>query len=82
MLTEHEIVTRPLLFSGKTFESLNPAHQDAVLQAGKEAAKFEHELENQLDATSRLKLANQHGLELVEIDKGKFQNLVQEALVL
>ncbi|WP_157890257.1 TRAP transporter substrate-binding protein [Marinobacterium aestuarii] len=81
VLTEHEIVTRPFLFSGKTFASLSSAHQAAVLQAGKEAAEFEYELEHRLDAASRLELANEHGMKLVEVDKGNFQSFVQKALV-
>lgn len=79
-LTEHEIVTRPLIFSKKTFDSLTPAQRSAVLDAGAEAAEFQHNLEHKLDAESRAQLANSHGVTLVNIDKDKMRSLVDEAL--
>ena len=69
VITEHEIVTRPLIFSAERFKSLSTAHQQAVLQAGREAAAFQRELEHGLDAESRALLAAEHGMTIVDVDK-------------
>ncbi|MFV0384524.1 TRAP transporter substrate-binding protein [Paracoccus sp. (in: a-proteobacteria)] len=69
VLTEHEIVTRPLVFSRMRFEGFTPEQQDAVLQAAREAADFQQQLEHRLDAESRQELADKHGMTLIEVDK-------------
>ena len=80
VLTEHEIVTRPLIFSKATFDLLTPDEQDAVKKAGAEAAAFQSELEHNLDADSRQKLADEHGVTLVEVDGNQVRRIVAEAL--
>ncbi len=49
-LTKHAITVRPIAFSNATFERLDPALQDCVLEAGAEAGKFGRELESSQDS--------------------------------
>jgi TRAP-type transport system periplasmic protein len=69
VLTEHEIVTRPLVFSKARFDGFTPDQQIAVLQAAKEAAAFQRDLEYRLDAESRTALKENHGMTLIPVDK-------------
>ena len=49
-MTEHSITIRPLCFSGKTFKTLPPDLQAAILKAGKEAGAYGRRLESHEDA--------------------------------
>jgi TRAP-type C4-dicarboxylate transport system substrate-binding protein len=49
-LTEHAITIRPLCFSGKTFKSLPPDLQAAIVKAGKEAGAHGRKIESSEDA--------------------------------
>jgi tripartite ATP-independent transporter DctP family solute receptor len=49
-MTEHAITIRPICFSGKTFKSLPPELQQAVLKAGKEAGAYGRKIESSEDA--------------------------------
>jgi TRAP-type transport system periplasmic protein len=49
-LTEHAITIRPICFSGKTFKSLPPELQAAVVKAGKEAGAYGRKLESSEDS--------------------------------
>jgi TRAP-type C4-dicarboxylate transport system substrate-binding protein len=49
-MTEHSITIRPLCFSGKTFKTLPPDLQAAILRAGKEAGAYGRDLESHEDA--------------------------------
>jgi TRAP-type transport system periplasmic protein len=49
-MTEHAITIRPICFSGKTFKSLPPDLQQAILKAGKEAGAHGREIESSEDA--------------------------------
>ncbi len=49
-MTEHAITIRPLCFSGKTFRSLPPDLQAAVIKAGKEAGAHGRQIESSEDA--------------------------------
>ena len=51
-MTQHAITIRPLCFSGKTFKSLDPALQAAVLKAGKEAGAYGRQIESSEDRKS------------------------------
>ncbi len=44
-MTQHAITIRPICFSGKTFKSLPPDLQAAVLKAGKEAGAYGRQIE-------------------------------------
>jgi len=48
-MTEHAITIRPICFSGKTFKSLPPDLQQAVLKAGKEAGAYGRQIESSED---------------------------------
>lgn len=78
--TEHEYVTRPVLFSKSIFDSLSPEHQEAVLEAGRQAAAYQRELEHKFDSESKEALKNEHGVNIVEIDKAQVQETVAAAL--
>jgi TRAP-type transport system periplasmic protein len=49
-MTEHAITIRPICFSGKTFKSLPPDLQQAVLKAAKEAGAHGRQIESSEDA--------------------------------
>ena len=49
-MTEHAITIRPICFSGKTFKTLPPDLQAAVVKAGKEAGAYGRKLESTEDA--------------------------------
>jgi len=49
-ITEHAITIRPLCFSGKTFKTLPPDLQAAILKAGKEAGAYGRQVESSEDA--------------------------------
>lgn len=71
-LTQHAITVRPLAFSETTFERLDEAQQQCVLDAGKEAGKFARDIESGQDAEKLAKmeadgLLNTH--EFTERDK-------------
>ena len=63
LMTQHAVSIRPICFSMKTLMSLPKDLQDAVIQAGKEAADFERKIESggdsaileKLEAAGRLK---------------------------
>ncbi|MDW4499946.1 TRAP transporter substrate-binding protein [Sulfitobacter sp. D35] len=78
--TEHEYVTRPMIFSETIFENLTPEQQEAVLEAGKQAAAYQRDLEHQFDSESKVTLAEGHGVNIVEIDKSSVQTTVAAAL--
>ncbi|TRW99252.1 TRAP transporter substrate-binding protein [Paracoccus sp. M683] len=80
VLTEHEIVTRPLVFSKLRFDGLSPEHQEAVAQAAREAAQHQREIEHDFDAKSRAELAEQHGMNLVDADRDAIRAKVSEAI--
>jgi TRAP-type transport system periplasmic protein len=49
-LTEHAITIRPICFSGKTFKTLPPELQQAIIKAGKEAGAYGRQIESSEDA--------------------------------
>ncbi|WP_380054039.1 TRAP transporter substrate-binding protein [Falsihalocynthiibacter sp. SS001] len=79
-LTQHEIVTRPFIFSAKTMERLSPEQQEAVRTAGAEAAAMQREIEHGLDLQILTELTTSLGAEAQDIDKEQFQATVAEAL--
>jgi len=48
-MTEHAITIRPICFSGKTFKSLPPDLQAAIIKAGKEAGAYGRQVESSED---------------------------------
>ena len=59
LMTQHAVSVRPICFSMKTLTSLPKELQDAVIQAGKEAADYERKVESGSDSEilSRLEAA-------------------------
>ena len=50
LMTEHAITIRPICFSSKSFKSLPPDLQAAVIRAGKEAGAYGRQVESSEDA--------------------------------
>jgi TRAP-type C4-dicarboxylate transport system substrate-binding protein len=50
-MTEHAITIRPLCFSTKTFKTLPPELQQAIIKAGKEAGAHGREIESSEDSS-------------------------------
>jgi TRAP-type transport system periplasmic protein len=50
ILTEHAITIRPLCFSAKTFKTLPPDLQTAIMKAGKEAGAYGRDVESSEDS--------------------------------
>ena len=48
-ITQHAITIRPICFSGKTFKTLPPDLQAAILRAGKEAGAYGRQIESSED---------------------------------
>jgi tripartite ATP-independent transporter DctP family solute receptor len=63
-LTQHAITVRPLCFSGKTFRSLPPKLQEAIVRAGREAGAHGRRLESTEDATILSQLAQEGKLRI------------------
>lgn len=78
--TEHEYVTRPVLFSKVVFERLTADQQEAVREAGRQATAFQRELEHKFDSESKVTLAEEHGVNIVQVDKAQIQQAVAAAL--
>jgi len=55
-LTQHAITVRPLAFSETTFQRLDAAQQQCVLDAGKAAGKFARDIESGQDAEKLAKM--------------------------
>ncbi|MDB5591551.1 TRAP transporter substrate-binding protein [Enterovirga sp.] len=49
LMTEHAITIRPICFSGKTYKRLDPALQQAVIKAGREAGSYARQVESSED---------------------------------
>jgi TRAP-type transport system periplasmic protein len=79
-LTEHEIVTRPFIFSNKTLESLPDDQQAAVLECGKASAIFEQDMEHDLDQKYLKDLVDNHGVTVTTIDKAAFAAKIADAM--
>ncbi|WP_226781375.1 TRAP transporter substrate-binding protein [Oceaniglobus trochenteri] len=78
--TEHEYVTRPLLFSKVAHDRLTLEQQEAVVEAGRQAAEFQRALEHKFDSESKAALENEHGVNIVQVDKDDIQAKVSAAL--
>src|SRR6185295_7073868 len=59
-MTQHAITIRPICFSGKTFKSLPPDLQAAILKAGKEAGAYGRQVESSED-TAKLDVMEKAG---------------------
>ncbi len=64
-MTQHAITIRPLCFSTKTFNKLDPALQAAVLKAGKEAGAYGRQIESSEDEAKLVKMEKEGKLKRV-----------------
>ncbi|WP_286758827.1 TRAP transporter substrate-binding protein [Sulfitobacter sp. UBA1132] len=67
-LTRHSITVRPIVMSGKTFNSLPEDLQAAVLEAGEEAGAFGRELESREDGVKLQEMVDAGQLTVSEFE--------------
>jgi TRAP-type transport system periplasmic protein len=80
-MTEHAITIRPICFSGKTFKSLPPDLQAAILKAGKEAGAYGRLIESQEDAAKLDTLEKAGKLKRVPFkDRAEMEKLVEPVM--
>jgi tripartite ATP-independent transporter DctP family solute receptor len=77
--TEHVRSWIYLVIGSKKFAKLEPAHQQAVLDAAKEAQAYEHELflKDEAQLVDDLKAK---GMEFVDVDRQKFADAARKAV--
>ena len=78
--TAHKIVTRPLVMSNMTFEKLSEEHQEAILEAGKEASALGRELGIKLDSESLEILKDKYGVTVFDADISKIKELTSDVI--
>lgn len=72
LLTAHDVTVRPLLISPHTLEKLPDDLEAAVMEAGKEAAQYEHELELE-EEQKAIEQMKADGVNVVEVkDKAPY----------
>jgi TRAP-type transport system periplasmic protein len=80
-MTEHAITIRPICFSGKTFKSLPPDLQAAVIKAGKEAGAYGREIESSEDSAKLEALEKTGKLKRIPFkDRAQMEKLVEPVM--
>ena len=80
-MTEHAITIRPICFSGKTFKTLPPDLQAAILKAGKEAGAYGRQIESSEDAAKLDALEKAGKLKRVPFkDRAEMKKLVDPVM--
>jgi len=80
-MTEHSITIRPLCFSGKTFRTLPPDLQAAILKAGKEAGAYGRDLESHEDAAKLEAMEKAGKLKRIPFaDRAQMKKLVEPVI--
>ena len=80
-MTEHAITIRPICFSGKTFKTLPPDLQAAILKAGKEAGAYGRQVESSEDAAKLDALEKAGKLKkIVFTDRAQMKKLVDPVM--
>jgi tripartite ATP-independent transporter DctP family solute receptor len=80
-MTQHAITIRPICFSGKTFRSLPPDLQAAILKAGKEAGAYGRQVESSEDAAKLDALEKAGKLKrIVFTDRAQMKKLVDPVM--
>jgi tripartite ATP-independent transporter DctP family solute receptor len=80
-MTEHAITIRPICFSGKTFKTLPPDLQAAILKAGKEAGAYGRQIESQEDAAKLDVMEKAGKLKRVPFkDRAEMEKLVEPVM--
>jgi len=81
LMTQHAVSIRPICFSTKTLASLPKDLQDAVIQAGKEAADYERGVESKGDSAILEKLEAAGKLKRIKFeDRDNMKKLVDPVL--
>jgi TRAP-type C4-dicarboxylate transport system substrate-binding protein len=82
LMTQHAVSIRPICFSMKTLTSLPKDLQDAVIQAGKEAAEFERKVESGGDSAILEKLEAAGRLKRIPFeDRANMQKLAEPVML-
>ncbi len=80
-MTEHSITIRPLCFSGKTFKTLPPDLQAAILKAGKVAGAYGRELESREDVAKLDAMEKAGKLKRIPfVDRAQMKKLVEPVI--
>ncbi len=80
-MTEHAITIRPICFSGKTFRSLPPDLQAAIVKAGKEAGAYGRQIESSEDTAKLEKMEKEGKLKRITFtDRAQMKKLVDPVM--
>ncbi len=75
-VTEHSLAPEMLLFSKRTWDTLNAEDQKAIRQAAKESVPYMRKLWDEREAKSKA-IALAGGAQFIEVDKASFQNAMK-----
>ena len=75
-VTEHSLAPEMLLFSKRTWDTLNAEDQKAIRQAAKESVPYMRKLWDEREAKSKA-IATAGGAQFIEVDKASFQNAMK-----
>lgn len=75
-ITEHSLAPEMLLFSKRTWDTLNAEDQKAIRQAAKESVPYMRKLWDEREAKSKA-IALAGGAQFIEVDKASFQNAMK-----
>ncbi len=80
-MTEHAITIRPICFSGKTFRTLPPDLQAAIVKAGKEAGAYGRQIESSEDTAKLEKMEKEGKLKRITFtDRAQMKKLVDPVM--
>jgi TRAP-type C4-dicarboxylate transport system substrate-binding protein len=80
-MTQHAITIRPLCFSAKTFKSLPPDLQAAIIKAGKEAGAYGRQVESSEDGAKLEALEKAGKLKRIQFtDRDKMKKMVDPVM--
>jgi len=81
-ITQHAITIRPICFSGKTFKTLPPDLQAAILRAGKEAGAYGRQVESSEDEQKLIALEKAGKLKRVPFtDRAQMKRLADPVMI-
>jgi tripartite ATP-independent transporter DctP family solute receptor len=81
-ITQHAITIRPICFSGKTFKTLPPDLQAAILRAGKEAGAYGRQVESSEDEQKLVALEKAGKLKRIPFtDRAQMKRLADPVMV-
>jgi TRAP-type transport system periplasmic protein len=81
-ITQHAITIRPICFSGKTFKTLPPDLQAAILRAGKEAGAYGRQVESSEDEQKLIALEKAGKLKRITFtDRAQMKRLADPVMI-